>query len=135
MIGRKPRFPRPGQKIGLEVSDHPSPSAHAKWVRAGKTALISAAVLAGAAALTLGFVLSVPQGFTWGGAVTVLALVPLLVPERYRHIGTGLAGIAILTVVGLGILSIGPYFLPALACMVFSSVAYFLARRSAGVRA
>ena len=112
------------------MSDHPPPSAHRKWAGAGKTALIGAAVLAGAGALTLGLVLAVPQGFSWGGAVTVLALVPLLVPERYRHIGTGLSGIAILAVVGVSILSIGPFFLPSLACMVFSSVAYFLARRS-----
>ncbi|MBE3000136.1 hypothetical protein IDM40_15695 [Nocardiopsis sp. HNM0947] len=52
-------------------------------------------------------------------------------PERYRHIGTGLASVAILAMVGISILSIGPYFLPALACMVFSSVAYCLASKRA----
>lgn len=116
------------------MTDHPPPSTHGRWTRAGRTALIGAAALAGAGALTLGFVLSVPQGFTWGGAATVLALAPLFIPERHRHIGAALSGLAILTVVGAGILSIGPFFLPSLACMVFSSVAYFPAHRSSGTR-
>ncbi|MFD0772889.1 hypothetical protein ACFQZ2_03015 [Streptomonospora algeriensis] len=91
----------------------------------GRAALIAAPIAAAAATVILMATAgAVPQVLIWGGLTTLVTLVPVIVPARYRRTVIWICAAAVLAAVGLAILSIGAYFVPALIALVVAGLTY-----------
>ncbi|KII00215.1 hypothetical protein LP52_02540 [Streptomonospora alba] len=85
----------------------------------GKAALIAAPIAAAVATAILTATAGpVPQVLAWGGSTTLISLAPLIVPAPYRRTAIWICAAAVLAAVGLAILTIGAYFVPALIALV-----------------
>ncbi|RKS08530.1 hypothetical protein DFP74_4239 [Nocardiopsis sp. Huas11] len=90
-----------------------------------RAALITAPVFAAAATLLLVVTGDqVSNVLVWGGSVTLVAALPTVVPERYWRIAIWTCSALVLVLAALSILSIGAYFLPALAALVVAGITY-----------
>lgn len=91
----------------------------------GTAALVAAPVAAAAATVVLMATAGpVPQMLLWGGSTTLISLVPLIVPAPYRRTAVWICAAAVLAAVGLAILTIGAYFVPALIALVVAGATY-----------
>ncbi|WP_131099267.1 hypothetical protein [Streptomonospora litoralis] len=95
----------------------------------GQKAVWAAAVLGCGAAAVLAVLAPRPPVLWWCAAAVLLTVLPLLVPVRMRPLTAGAAAVVLLAGIGLALLSIGPYFLPALAALAVGAIADATARR------
>lgn len=88
-----------------------------------RIALLTAPVVAAAATLLLMAIGGqVANVLVWGGAVTLVAALPLAVPERHRRLVLWACTALLLVMIALSVLSIGVYFLPALLALLVASL-------------
>lgn len=86
---------------------------------AARIALLTAPVAAAAATLLLVVIGGqVANVLVWGGAATLVAAIPLAVPERHRRVAIWACSALLLVMIALSILSIGVYFFPALLALI-----------------
>lgn len=92
--------------------------------RIGRVALFAAPLVAVAAVPALLLATAqTPQVLAWGGLATLLCAAPIAVPERHRRTAIGVCAVLLLGAVALSVLSIGVYFVPALAVLVVAGLA------------
>ncbi|WP_159942958.1 MULTISPECIES: hypothetical protein [unclassified Nocardiopsis] len=91
---------------------------------AARIALVLAPLAAAAATLLL-IVLTDQSSnvLLWGGAITLFSALPFAAPERYRRTAAWVCAAPVLAMTALSILSVGVYFLPALAALLIAGLA------------
>ncbi|MFD6949220.1 hypothetical protein A6A08_05465 [Nocardiopsis sp. TSRI0078] len=87
--------------------------------------LFAAPVAAVAATLLLTALTGqIPQVLTWGALMTLVAAAPIVVPPPHRRTAIRVCAALLAAATVLGILSVGAFYVPALAALVIAGTTH-----------